>query len=95
MLCDRLAGGTSKRSHRVPFAGHGAVRPVGSLQNDIWCERWIRTVLAECLYLGVYARSDERRRDLERFVAWYNEVRPHLGIGGRTPRQRLSEKLAA
>ncbi len=40
-------------------------------------------------------RSAQRRLALARFIDPYNEVRPHLGIGGRTPRQRLSEKLAA
>jgi transposase InsO family protein len=64
-------------------------------QTNGKCERWIRTVLTECLYREAFAGSVERRRSLERFVSWYNEVRPHLGIGGRTPRQRLREKLAA
>jgi transposase InsO family protein len=58
-------------------------------------ERWIRTVLSECLYLEVFVSSSERRLALDRFIGYYNGVRPHLGIGGRTPRQRLSEKLAA
>lgn len=58
-------------------------------------ERWIRTVLSECLYLEVFVSSEERRLALARFIEYDNEVRPHLGIGGRTPRQRLEEKLAA
>ncbi len=57
-------------------------------------ERWIRTVLSECLYLEVFASSHERRLALARFIGYYNGARPHLGIGGRTPRQRLREKLA-
>ena len=73
---------------------HSRTRPYRPQTNGK-CERWIRTVLAECLYLEVFASSEERRRALERFVAWYNDSRPHLGIGGRTPRQRLNEKLAA
>jgi transposase InsO family protein len=73
---------------------HSQTRPYRPQTNGK-CERWIRTVLSECLYLEVFASSDERRLALERFVGYYNEVRPHLGIGGRTPRQRLSEKLAA
>jgi transposase InsO family protein len=58
-------------------------------------ERWIRTVLSECLYLEVFGDGQQRRLALDRFIRYYNGVRPHLGIGGRTPRQRLSEKLAA
>jgi hypothetical protein len=53
MPCDRLVGGTSKRNHRVRFAGHGAVRPPGSTQNDIWVERIIREVKEDFLaWLG-------------------------------------------
>lgn len=73
---------------------HSRTRPYRPQTNGK-CERWIRTVLSECLYLEVFGSSDERRRSLARFVTWYNETRPHLGIGGRTPRQRLNEKLAA
>ena len=73
---------------------HTRTRPYRPQTNGK-VERWIRTVLAESLYLEVFASSDHRRHELERFVAWYNERRPHLGIGGRTPRQRLNEKLAA
>lgn len=58
-------------------------------------ERWIRTVLSECLYLEVFGDGRQRRLALERFVRYYNGVRPHLGIGGRTPNERLSDKLAA
>lgn len=58
-------------------------------------ERWIRTALSECLYLEVFSSSATRRLALDRFIDYYNGVRPHLGIDGRTPRQRLREKLAA
>lgn len=73
---------------------HTRTRPYRPQTNGK-VERWIRTVLSECLYLEVFASSDERRLALERFVDYYNCQRPHLGIGGRTPQQRLSEKLAA
>jgi transposase InsO family protein len=74
--------------------GHSRTRPYRPQTNGK-AERWIRTVLSECLYLEVFAGSAERTLALARFVAYYNEQRPHLGIGGRTPTQRLSEKLAA
>ena len=64
-------------------------------QTNGKCERPMRTVLAECLYLEVFSSSEERRQALLRYLLYYNEVRPHLGLGGRTPRQRLNEKLAA
>jgi len=73
---------------------HTRTRPYRPQTNGK-VERWIRTVLSECLYLEVFHSSEQRRLALARFIEYYNEVRPHLGIGGRTPRRRLSEKLAA
>jgi transposase InsO family protein len=73
---------------------HSRTRPYRPRTNGK-AERWIRTVLSECLYLEVFASSAQRRLALARFIGYYNGTRPHLGIGGRTPRQRLREKLAA
>jgi len=73
---------------------HSRTRPYRPRTNGK-AERWIRTVLSECLYLEVFGSSQERRLALDRFIGYYNGVRPHLGIGGRTPRQRLGEKLTA
>jgi transposase InsO family protein len=73
---------------------HSRTRPYRPCTNGK-VERWIRTVLSECLYLEVFGSSTDRRLALERYIRYYNEMRPHLGIGGRTPRARLSEKLAA
>jgi hypothetical protein len=42
----------------------------------------------------VFRSSAQRRLALDRFIGYYNEVRPRLGIDGRTSRQRLSERLA-
>ena len=73
---------------------HSRTRPYRPRTNGK-VERWIRTALSECLYLEVFASGGQRRLALERFIDYYNGVRPHLGIGGQTPRQRLREKLAA
>jgi transposase InsO family protein len=82
-----------RRALRWLGVKHARTRPYRPQTNGK-VERWIRTVLAECLYLEVFSSSNHRRRALVRFVAWYNETRPHLGIGGRTPRQRLKELAA-
>jgi hypothetical protein len=68
MPCDRLVGGTSKRNHRVRFAGHGAVRPPGSTQNDIWVERIIREVKEDFLAWLTGQVFPERPT-----LAWYDE----------------------
>jgi transposase InsO family protein len=73
---------------------HKRTRPYRPQTNGK-VERWIRTVLSECLYLEVFSDGHQRRLALQRFIGYYNGSRPHLGIGGRTPLQRLREKLAA
>ena len=82
------------RARRWLGVRHSRTRPYRPQTNGK-AERWIRTVLSECLYLEVFRSPDERQLALERFIDYYNARRPHLGIGGRTPRQRLAELLAA
>lgn len=43
----------------------------------------------------LFVSSAEREVALTAFVEHYNDERPHLGIDGQTPRQRLAVKLAA
>ncbi len=73
---------------------HQRTRPYRPRTNGK-VERSIRTVLTECRYLEVFVSSHERRLALARYIGYYNDRRPHLGIGGRTPRQRLRAKQAA
>jgi len=79
---------------RRAIGRHTYTRPYRPQTNGK-VERWIRTVLSESLYVEAFASSAERELALARFVGYYNDVRPHLGLGGQTPRQRLAVKLAA
>jgi transposase InsO family protein len=83
-----------RRAARRSIGRHTYTRPYRPQTNGK-VERWIRTVLAESLYVEVFASSAEREVALTRFIAYYNDERPHLGIDGQTPRQRLAVKLAA
>jgi transposase InsO family protein len=83
-----------RRTVRHAIGRHLFTRPYRPQTNGK-VERWIRTVLSESLYVEVFSSSAEREVALHRFVEYYNEVRPHLALGGRTPRQRLEVKLAA
>ncbi len=83
--------GTVLRRLRIRHTRTRPYRP----QTNGKVERWIRTVLSEYLYLEVFASSAERRLALVRFIGYYNDRRPHLGIDGHTPRHRLELRLAA
>jgi hypothetical protein len=75
----------SKRSHRVRFAGHGAVRFADPDQNDIWIERFHQT-LKRWLGRRPAARTlGELQAQLDAFRLAYNEQRPHRAVGRITP----------
>jgi transposase InsO family protein len=52
-------------------------------------ERFQQTMAREWAYGLVYRSSDDRRRALPHWVAYYNERRPHSGIGDRPPLSRV------
>jgi transposase InsO family protein len=53
-------------------------------------ERFFRTLLDECLYAQSFTSDRARADALDAFVCYYNAERPHLGLRGLTPRQRLA-----
>ena len=53
-------------------------------------ERFIRTLLAEWAYARTYHSSLARTRALPHYLGYYNIARPHMGIRGLTPRQKLA-----
>lgn len=53
-------------------------------------ERVIRTLMEQWFRKNRFTSREERRRSLYRFVDWYNHHRPHRGINGLTPIQKLA-----
>ena len=53
-------------------------------------ERFIRTLLAEWAYAQAYRTSLARTTALTHYLGYYNTARPHMGIHGQTPRQKLA-----
>lgn len=51
-------------------------------------ERFFRTLDEECFNIHRPRSSEERIRDLEEFVWYYNHQRPHLSLRGLTPVER-------
>jgi transposase InsO family protein len=52
-------------------------------------ERFIQTMLREWAYAIPFKSSDTRAADLNRWLAWYNDRRPHSAINRRPPAQAL------
>ncbi len=54
-------------------------------------ERVIRTLLEQWHKKTIFNSRVHRKTELIRFVNWYNTVKPHRGIGGRTPLEQLTQ----
>ena len=68
---------------------HRRTRPYTPRTNGK-AERFIRTLLAEWAYVQAYRTSLARTLALPHYLAYYNTARPHMGINGQTPRQKLA-----
>jgi transposase InsO family protein len=53
-------------------------------------ERFIQTLMREWAYRVPYSSSDTRNLDLPRWLTWYNQHRPHVSLGRRSPAQALA-----
>jgi transposase InsO family protein len=90
--------GSGYRSHafRAALATAGIrhlfTRPYTPRTNGK-AERFIRTLLAEWAYAQAYRTSSARALALPHYLGFYNTARPHTGIGGLTPRQKLAKVL--
>jgi transposase InsO family protein len=68
---------------------HRRTRPYRPQTNGK-VERFFRTTLEECLYVQSFDSDAHRDAALQAFVCYYNTERPHLGLHGLTPFQRLA-----
>ncbi len=57
----------------------------GRALDNIFTERLWRTVKYEEVYLRAYGTPREARQSLTRYLAFYNQERPHQALGYRTP----------
>ena len=73
-------------------ARHIRTRPYTPRTNGK-AERFIQTSLREWAYARPYASSAERTKAIVQWADTYNRDRPHAGIGGLSPWQRLNNLL--
>ena len=65
----------------------------GSWRDNVFLERFWRSVKYEEVYLRAYDSVDEARASLSRYIHFYNGHRPHSSLDGRTPDQAYFNSL--
>src|SRR5215813_7756232 len=65
----------------------------GSWRENVFLERFWRSVKYEEVYLRAYDSVDEARASLSRYIHFYNSHRPHSSLDGRTPDQAYFNSL--
>src|SRR5450631_438577 len=74
---DELAG----RGVRISMDGKGRYL------DNIFIERLWRSLKYEEVYIKAYGSVPEARRNIDEWLAFYNDVRPHQALDYRTPRE--------
>jgi transposase InsO family protein len=78
-----------RKALRMLAIRHIRTRPYTPKTNGK-AERFIQTLLREWAYAIPFRSSDTRAADLSRWIAWYNQHRPHASLGRRSPVQALT-----
>ncbi len=76
---DEFTGTLEQNSIRISMDGKG------SYNDNLFIERLWRTVKYEEVYLKAYRDGSEARSALADYFYFYNNQRPHQGLGYRTP----------
>jgi putative transposase len=64
--------------------------PVHAPRANAICERFLRSVRQECLDHLLILQEKQLQRVLNTYVGYFNQARPHQGIGQHIPEQRRS-----
>ena len=57
----------------------------GAWRDNVFVERLWRTIKYEEVYLKAYDSVSEARASIDRYLAFYNQGRPHSALDERTP----------
>jgi len=71
----------------------------GRWMDNVFIERLWRSLKYECIYLHAFETGSELRAGLSKWIGYYNALRPHSTLAGRTPDEAYEagrmERLAA
>jgi putative transposase len=65
----------------------------GAWRDNVFVERFWRTVKYEEVYLHAYDGVAQARQSIGRYITFYNTRRPHAALDGRTPDQAYFDPL--
>ena len=88
---------TSKEWHEV-YKGHGikiSMDGKARCLDNIWIERFWRTIKREYIYLNPEDNVIDLRKDVVRYIDYYNNQRYHQGIDHQIPAARYAAAIAA
>jgi putative transposase len=57
----------------------------GAWRDNVFVERFWRSLKYEEVYLRAYEGTTEAKHFIGRYIAFYNQQRPHSSLGGQTP----------
>jgi putative transposase len=69
------------KEHEIQISMDGC----GAWRDNVFVERFWRSIKYEEVYLRAYESASEARASLGRYIAFYNEQRPHSSLDGLTP----------
>lgn len=64
----------------------------GRALDNIFVERFFRTIKYEDIYLNEYTNPRSLRRGINQYIRFYNEQRPHKSLGYRCPAEYYQQK---
>lgn len=59
----------------------------GRCHDNIFIERLWRSLKYELIYLKSFENGVQLRQEVKQWFEWYNQVRPHQGLGYKTPNE--------
>jgi putative transposase len=67
----------------------------GCWRDNVFGERLWRTIKWEHVYLHAYVSMDDAKKHLKEYLEFYNSIRPHRSLDGRTPDAVYYEEAGA